>query len=264
MTGNNRKGIVLQERDRHLLRELSTLRIVDRDQAKIAAGFGSDSRANRRLYSLTVAGLLRRFFLGANAPGRKAVYSLSRKGALLAGVPYRSFQRRADESLVADFGVHHQLSVNELHLSLKYRPVLPPRVTFEEWRAFHKPLAPGVRLIPDGYFVLTGPTRTVAAFVEIDLGHERREVWREKVRKYAEFAMSGTYPRIFGREQFRVLVATTTERRLRSLQTTVSSITAKIFWFTTLDTLRHEGPCASIWRRSRDGASEPLIPESRP
>lgn len=262
MTGNNRKGMVLQERDRHLLSEIATFRIVDRNQAKIVAGFGSDSRVNRRLRALTDAGLLKRFSLGTNGSGQKAVYSLSPNGAFLAGVPYRSFQRRKGASLVGDSGVQHQFSINELHLSLKYQPVLPPGVTFEKWQAFHEPITPGSRLIPDGYFVLKERSRVVAAFVEIDLGHERRAVWREKVKKYAELALSGIHQRVFECREFRVVVVTTTERRLKSLQAMASSLTSKIFWFTTLDLLRSEGPCAPIWRRSRRLHYEPLIQES--
>ena len=56
MTGN--KGIVLQARDHRLLAELGVLRILDRETAKIVAGFQSTTRANARLLSLTRAGLL--------------------------------------------------------------------------------------------------------------------------------------------------------------------------------------------------------------
>jgi hypothetical protein len=38
MSGNDRHGIVIQERDRHFLRELAVMRVVDREQAKIVAG----------------------------------------------------------------------------------------------------------------------------------------------------------------------------------------------------------------------------------
>src|ERR1039458_886835 len=65
MTGNNGRGIVLQARDWQLLQELAVMRVVDREQAKIVAGFGSTTRANVRLLALTRAGLLRRFFLGS-------------------------------------------------------------------------------------------------------------------------------------------------------------------------------------------------------
>ena len=262
MTGNRRRGMVLQERDRHLLRELGTLRIVDRNQAKTVAGFGSDSRTNRRLRTLTDAGLLKRFFLGTRVAGQKAIYSLSQKGALLVGVPHRGLQRRKEESLVADFFVEHQLTVNEIYCALKYQAALPLGVTLVEWQAFYRPVAPGSRLIPDGYFVLRSRLRAIAAFVEVDLGHERRAVWREKVRTYSDFAVSGEYERRCGNKQFRVLVITTTERRLESLRTTVASTTSKIFWFSTLQAVRAYGPCAAIWRRSKGAEFEPLMGES--
>src|ERR1700722_11132497 len=81
MAGNNRRGIVIQERDRQLLRELAVMRVIDREQAKGVAGFGSTHRANTRLLHLTKAGLLRRFFLGTKGGGQKALYALSRNGA---------------------------------------------------------------------------------------------------------------------------------------------------------------------------------------
>ena len=72
MTGNRRTGVVLQDRDRHLLSEVGLMRIIDRETAKLVAGFGSTTRANTRLRMLTRAGLLRRFFIGTISSGRKA------------------------------------------------------------------------------------------------------------------------------------------------------------------------------------------------
>lgn len=40
MTGN-KQGLVLQPRDRSLLEELAIMRVIDREQAKTVAGFGS-------------------------------------------------------------------------------------------------------------------------------------------------------------------------------------------------------------------------------
>lgn len=71
MGGNRRIGMVLQERDRRFLTELAAMRVVDRDQAKAAAGFGSITRVNARLLTLTRAGLLRRFFSAPWVPSRK-------------------------------------------------------------------------------------------------------------------------------------------------------------------------------------------------
>ena len=62
--GAKRRSVVVQPRDRRLLEELATMRVIDREQAKQAAGFTSTSRVNARLLALTGAGLLRRFFIG--------------------------------------------------------------------------------------------------------------------------------------------------------------------------------------------------------
>src|SRR3989442_14010658 len=109
----NKRRIVLQERDRHLLRELSLMRVVDRDQAKVVAGFRSIMLANRRLLALTRAGLLKRFFIGTVAGGKKALYSLSSLGANLVRVPCTGPRRQNDEVVTVDFFVYHQLGINE-------------------------------------------------------------------------------------------------------------------------------------------------------
>src|SRR6266481_6326514 len=111
MPGANH-GIVIQERDRHLLKELATLRIIDREQAKIVGAFASTTRVNTRLLALTRAGLLRRFFLGAGEGSKKAVYSLSPKGATLIGATPRGPRWPNDALLIADFFVLHQLAIN--------------------------------------------------------------------------------------------------------------------------------------------------------
>src|SRR6266849_8244063 len=100
--GNEHQRVVLQSRDRRLLEELALLRIIDREQAKIIAGFGSTTRANTRLLALTRAGFLRRFFLGTNAGGTKALYAISRQGAELAGIPHRGRRRPNDDILDAE------------------------------------------------------------------------------------------------------------------------------------------------------------------
>ena len=77
MAGNDRKLVILQDRDMHLMRELAVMRVIDREQAKVVAGFGSTTRANARLLGLSQAGFLRRFFWGTVGGARKALYALS-------------------------------------------------------------------------------------------------------------------------------------------------------------------------------------------
>src|SRR5215813_7584618 len=123
MAGNNQVRIVLQPRDERLLRELVVMRVVDREHAKVVAGFQSTTRANARLLALTNAGLLKRFFQGTTAGGKKALYSLSAKGSQLVGTANRGVRYEKDELLVANFFVAHQMAVNEIYCAAKYSPL---------------------------------------------------------------------------------------------------------------------------------------------
>jgi len=256
------RGIVIQERDRRLLQELAVMRVVDREQAMIAGGFHSTTRVNTRLLTLTRAGLLRRFFFGAAAGGRKSLYALSPRGAALVDVSTRGPRRRNDEVLVADFFISHQLAINQLYCSLKYDE-LPASVSFRRWISFTKPVAVGLRLIPDGYFELEATTETVAAFVEIDLGHERLGVWKQKIQNYLQFAVSGEYEHRFEQRQFRVLVVANSERRLLSIRTAVRAVTQKIFWFTTLESIESKGVFAGVWLRPEGNDQQSLLPQTQ-
>jgi hypothetical protein len=259
MTGNDRRGIIVQERDRHLLRELSVMRVIDREQAKQVAGFGSTTRANCRLLALSRAGLLRRMFLGTVGGARKALYSLSTDGAQLVGVPFRGPRRKLDETLVADFFVMHQLRINDLYCTLKYAPVPAPGAKFVRWLSFYEPLGSGLALIPDGYFEVAAPAKTITAFLEVDLGHESRGVWTAKVQSYLRHAVSGAFRERFGQSQFRVLAVADSERRVNSLRNATAALTEKIFWFTTFEAIRQHGFWSPIWQRPKHDERLPLI-----
>jgi hypothetical protein len=251
MGGNDR--VILQERDLHLLQELSVMRVIDREQAKFVAGFGSTSRANARLLALTRAGMLRRFFLGSGG-GRKALYVLSPKGAQATQVPSGGPRRSQDTVLVADYFVGHQLAVNAIYCTLKYGVIPVPQVTFNRWASFHEPVVPGIRLIPDGYAEFVTPKGITACFLEVDLGHESQTIWKRKIEHYVDLALSGKYQERFGYERFRVLVLANSERRLDSIRKTTSAITQKIFWFATLASVQSDF-FGSVWFRS--GVSQP-------
>jgi hypothetical protein len=260
MAGNNRRGFVIQDRDRRLLTELATMRVIDREQAKIVAGFGSTTRVNYRLLGLTQVGLLRRFFLGTSGPGMKALYALSAQGARIVDVPLRGPQRRKDEMLAADFFVEHQLTVNEVYCALKFG-ALPTGASFRRWTTFFAPIANGLRLIPDGYAELETPAGITALFIEVDLGHEHGPVWKKKVEHYLEFAlMAAPEARGFHRP-FRVLVAAPSERRVHSIRKGVRALTEKIFWFASLESIRANGLFAPVWLRPKGDDRLPLLKE---
>jgi hypothetical protein len=258
MTGNRRKGIILQERDRHLQRELSVMRVVDREQAKVVARFGSTTRANSRLLALTRAGLLRRFYVSTDARGIKGVYTLSPKGAALVGSGYQGLRRGRDEVLVADFFVSHQLKVNEIYCILKYLPIPIPDTRFVRWISFSEPVVNGSALIPDAYAEVAAPGKFLAAFLEVDLGNETRAIWTKKVREYQRLALSETFPRKFGTDRFRVLCVTTSERRLESLRLATAAETDKGFWFATFDATARDGFWSAVWKNLSDDRCQAL------
>jgi hypothetical protein len=259
MTGNNHRGIVLQDRDHHLLKEIGVMRVIDREQAKCVAGFGSTTRANSRLLALMRAGLLRRFFQGTEAGGKKALYALSKTGANLADVPFRGPRRSRDQILVADSFVTHQLSINQIYCAMKYQPILIPDARFLRWVSFHKPIDPGSSLIPDGYVEVAIANKTLAAFLEVDLGHESRAVWRAKVQTYLRYAVSGDFTKQIGQPQFRALVVANSERRMASLRAATGELTDKIFWFTSFDSITRDGFWSPIWQRPKDDRCQSLL-----
>lgn len=257
MSGNERRGLIVQARDRRLLDELAAMRVVTGEQAKIVAGFGSTSRANVRLLALVRAGLLRRFFLGTNAVGQKALYSLSKRGAEIVGSPMRGPRRSNGELIVADFFIEHQLVTNELYCTLKFG-ALPSGVSFRQWLPFFHPLD-RTQLIPDGYVELATSRTMLSAFLEVDLGHESASVWKRKVTEYVNYALSDCHRRAFGPATFVVLVVTSSERRMSSIMKTTATVTAKLFRFVTLASLRAKGSFAPIWYRvSPDGRENPI------
>lgn len=258
MTGNNRRAIILQDRDRRLLSELAVMRIVDREQAKIVAGFGSTTRANTRLLALTRAGFLRRFFLGTVGGARKALYAMSPMGAALVGVPHRGPRRGQDQILAADLFAMHQLAINELYCLVKFGQFPADNVRFARWASFHEPIA-GTALIPDGYVEITTPGKMLPMFVEVDLGTESRSVWQRKVQAYLTYAVSGKFAAQFGHPQFRTLVAANSERRLSSLRVATATVSDKIFWFTTFASIKSTGFWSPIWQRPTGDGHQSLL-----
>jgi len=247
MNGNNGHGIVVQPRDEHLLREVAALRFIDREQAKLAAGFGSTTRANTRLLALCRAGLLRRFFQGTSAGGQKAFYACTEKGAQLVGAPYTRLRYRNDELVVSTVFLAHASWVNSVYCWARYTACPTPGVSFLRWVSFPEPVAPS--LTPDGYFEITTPEGTLGSFVEVDLASEGPAIWTAKVRHYLQYAASGQFEKRFALPRFRVLVAAKDESRTQRLRQIVRTFTEKIFWFSTLGVLQRQGFWKRVWQR---------------
>jgi hypothetical protein len=259
MTGTKPGTLVLQDRDRRLLSELGVMRILDREMAKVVAGFRSTRRANCRLLQLTQAGLLRRFFVGSIAHGRKAVYTLSPKGTDLVNATLGGIVRPQGRLIVGDRFVEHQNGINEIYLTLKYRLAIHPGIRLLRWVVFRDAISEAIRLTPDGYCEVASGEIVAPLFLEVDLGTEALAVWQQKTANYLQLALSGEFLKRFHRPQFRVLVVANSERRLASIRATVSKSTDKIFRFTTFDTINRDGFSSPIWLRPSGDQRQTLL-----
>lgn len=256
MAGNDGKLVILQERDMRLMRELGIMRVIDRDQAKVVAGFGSTTRANTRLLALTQAGFLHRYFWGSVGGARKSLYSLSPRGAALAGVPHRRPRRGQDQVIATDSLSAHQLEVNEIYCTVKYQP-LPIGTKFIRWVGFQEPVYG--TLIPDGYAEIEAIGKLLALFFEIDRGTEGREVWRAKVQAYLTYAASGQFAKQFGQPQFRTLAVVNSESRLTALRVATAALTDKILRFATTERVRRETFWGTIWQKPKGDERQALL-----
>jgi len=245
-----------------LLRDLATLRVIDREQAQLIAGFRSVTRANARLLALTRAHLLNRFYVGTFNGGKKSLYSLSQKGADLAQVPNTGLKRRADSILVGDAFIAHQLRVNWLHLAFKFGHGLPPGTRLHLWRSFREPLSIASPIIPDGYLEIQSREKDLCMFAEVDLGTERLAIWKSKIEAYLRLAVSGEFQQRFRRPQFRVVIVTDSSARVRSLRELIARYTEKLFWISSFDALCASGVWqvwAPVWLRPTGSEPQPLL-----
>lgn len=259
MTGNRKGGLVLQERDRQLLRELGVMRIIDREQTKLVGGFGSTTRVNTRLLALTRAGFLRRVFVGTISGGRKAIYALTTKSGPLVDRRLPALSHRQNLTLAGNLNLEHQMLINSAFVTLKHQVIPVPGVQFLRWISFREPLTQSIRLVPDGYCELDSPSGIRTMFLEIDLGTEPIKTWETKTRNYVQLAVSGEFSRIFSRSQFRVLVVATTDRRALNIRSAIVRITDKIFWLSTFDDIKREGFWSPIWQRPRGDEKHSLV-----
>jgi hypothetical protein len=252
------EGVVLQDRDRRLMGALETMCIVDRDQAMAVAGFHSITRANTRLLKLKNAGLLHRLFVGTQVGTRKALYTLSPKGAATVGVRLWHLPRRTPDRLVVDPFIEHQLTVNALRILVCHRR-LPEGFVVKGWQVFQQPIAPSFPIAPDGYFKIEHVDNTHSMFLEVDRGTEGQRIWKNKILIYLRLAASGEFTKRFGQPRFRVLVAAHSERRLMSIRKSVQRVTDKIFWFATFQSISNEGFWSPVWFRTKQDQKLPLI-----
>ncbi|MEZ4706737.1 MAG: replication-relaxation family protein [Caldilineaceae bacterium] len=97
---------------------------------------------------------------------------------------------------------------------------------------------------PDGYFALrfSGQNALAHFFYEEDRGTQSQKQWSEKIQAYMNYRHSGAAQTHFGFRNFRVLIKTTSARRLANIKQWSDKYGgATIFWLTSVDRV-------SIWQ----------------
>jgi hypothetical protein len=247
---------VITDRDRQLLEALITFRVVDREQARLISGFPSIGRANKRLLKLVRSGLLKRFFMPTRSGGVGALYTLSAKAIQLLGANVRTIQRRSDSLLTTDVFAVHQLAINSALLQARQSIA---GVALARVLTFRSVLSKAVPLQPDAYFELSTAAALYPMFMEVDLGNESLKVLEKKALQYILLATSGEYARLFQHLRFRVLIITSSDRRLESIRKVVAKHTNKIFWFSTLNVINSDGLFAPVWLRPEGQEKQSLL-----
>jgi hypothetical protein len=240
-------SVILQPRDRALLETVRVLRLLDREQASRVAGFTSASRAKSRLLALVRAGYLDHSFVGTICGGRKAIYWLP--GGLRRGAA------RALASPNTERFIEHQLSINEVYLTLRDAPT----ASLVRWDRTTDPIPDDHGVVPDGYAQLDVGLQMHGMFIEVDLGTESLAVWEKKLKGYLRLARSGVVEQRYNLPSFRVLVIARTEDRIQAIRKVIARSTDKVFWLASIETIKRDGFWSAVWLRPTGDHRHSLI-----
>lgn len=259
MSGDSKGGFRIQKRDIKLLAPLADLGVIDSEQAKRIGEFGSTTRINARLLKLTAAGLLEKSFFGTIAGGRRAMYSLTPAGAAVAKVEYRRIRKRQRGIVQQTLFLNHRLAVNSVYLALRHPNVSPSDIRLLRWFVPAVQVSAAIPLVPDAGLEIEVPSGSVAGFLEVDLGTEPMRIWSRKAKMYVDLAISGEFKSSLPCDQFRVFVVALSLSRVRSISAAIVKQTNKIFWLTTLESIKRDGFGSSTWRRPGEDQTIPLV-----
>ncbi len=140
------------------------------------------------------------------------VYYLGELGWQVAGKPteqYKAYRLQIEQR--SEHRLDHTLMIYDVILKFLLESTVK-RVIPSEDKFWQEAIDFGN--IPDAWIQYAGG----AAFIEVDRGTERPIVLERKFEKYVAFKESGRYSRLFPDCAFKVLVFTTTEERIESLE----------------------------------------------
>jgi protein involved in plasmid replication-relaxation len=223
------------------------------------------SRCQHRLRMLFQHGYLKRYQpLGARGEGRRPlVYLLDKTGAQWLRNNRRSGEEEPGWNPKRNHVdwpfLDHLLATNDVRLSVELAS-RPERVELVRWIDEQQLRSQEMRdyvivpegrykvaVIADGYFHLSDGQYAYHHFLEVDMATEtvglpplsrNRKTFARKVQAYLAYYRSGQYAQRYATQAMRVLVVTTSSRRMQNLRQVTESVGGGAqFWFTTLSLL---------------------------
>lgn len=120
-------------------------------------------------------------------------------------------------------------------------------------------------MVPDGYFTLEGEGRRNTFAVEIDRSTVEEKPFKEKVRAYGEWKVTGAYERQYSTKSLRVLrvvvdVSRDSTRLERIKRWTEAEGGRSLFWFAMLDVLTPETVLrGEVWQKAGSEGRHALL-----
>jgi hypothetical protein len=265
-TAASDKHISLQPRDVALIRMLAEeFRILTGEQIGELFPMGSVQRRNFRLKQLRDARFLSSRTLMRMGNASKPGYYLGpRAPELFTDPTERNVANgiRAQVAQLAESGLAHRMLVDSIHIrfltAIREYPNYRLLTWIDQYSSWWKEFqAYGIPIQADGYgeyLMLLHFENLFTFFLEVDRGTEGGQTLQDKIDRYIDYAESGLYEKQFAARPFRVLVVTTTERRMEALLDIMAARSTNLFWVTTWERFKSSKLLDSYWRRSASDA----------
>jgi len=269
----------LTARDVRILSAASDMRFLTREQVQeLLFSPSTASYCKRRLALLYHNAYLDRIYVPAlNSFGStKAIYTLATKGASVVArdrkIDERELDWRARHNDRELYFMRHTLAINDFRIAVTLAAQERGlAVSWTDERALKRremkdyvddPKHQGRQLVvvPDGYFTVEQGRHKSAFAVEIDRATVEEKPFKEKVRAYGEWKVTGTYERRYAIKSLRVLwviadVTRDSTRLERIKRWTEAEGGRSLFWFAMLDDISPQTIIeAPVWQvAGRDG-----------
>jgi hypothetical protein len=237
-------GIVITQRDMRIFKTLLDYRFLFTSWIK-KKFFGAKSKCDRRLRQLYDHKFIDRIQIPVLEGKAELLYALGKNGFTLLkqkGQIKEELGWPPKRNKVSFRYLTHTLEVIKFRLAVEEAVTQNPEIKLLFWSCKEDLVKKFegkkiYKLIPDSLFVLNAPISPSFYFLEVDLATESvKSGFGKKMERYKSYYQHGLFEEKFGCKKFKVLVITTSNRRLYSFVKYAEKLnTGLIFWFTTLD-----------------------------